>query len=112
MGAAITIVHKKISVQSHAACERHIYLGHPAANSVRIKLVVPCAKERVREVNAAAVATDLHHLRATVQSAFVIPRMRCAPRNAAEMYRPHQLGIVGIGNIVLPQLSCAPAGGV
>jgi hypothetical protein len=38
--------------------------------------------------------------------------MRCATHDPANMHRADQLGIKGIGNIVLPHFSRAPAGSV
>ena len=59
----------------------HVDLGHPAADAVRVELVVPRRVERVGEVDALAVAADLDHLRTAVQR---LPRL-AGMRRAATM---------------------------
>src|SRR5215471_10095655 len=74
-------------IQLEAATRRGVELRHPSANAVRIKLLVPGAIERVRKVNAAAVAAQFYHLRAAVQRRIRPARMRLPPCDPAQPYR-------------------------
>ena len=97
------------AVQLHAAFGPHVDLGHPAADAVRIELVVPRRVEPVGEVDALAVAADLDHLRAAVQRLSGLARVRRAADDAAEPDRADLLRLERVADVVLDELARAPA---
>src|SRR5262245_19048892 len=63
-----------------------VELDHPAVDPFRIELRVDRAVERVGEINAPAVAADLHHLRSTIELAVLRTRVSYARHDASN---PH-----------------------
>jgi len=66
---------EEIVIKRDPALGLRVDLDHPALDPVWIKLVVNGAVERIGEVDAASIATDLDHLRATIEGLMVL-RMR------------------------------------
>src|SRR5262245_42306909 len=54
---------EELRIEGDAAGRIGVELHHPALDAVRIELRVDGAVERVGEIDALAVAADLHHLR-------------------------------------------------
>src|SRR5258707_4584829 len=54
-------------VEADAAAIANVKLRHPRADAIAVELIVPRAIQRVGEVDALAVPTDLDHLRAAGQ---------------------------------------------
>jgi hypothetical protein len=52
---------KEVFVKRDPAPWPGIDLDHPALDPIRIKLIIDCAVERIGEVDAASIATDLDH---------------------------------------------------
>ncbi len=52
-------------VEADAAAIANVKLRHPRADAIGVELIVPRAIQRVGEVDALAVPTDLDHLRPT-----------------------------------------------
>src|SRR5690349_7627056 len=82
---------EKLRVERKAAARRRFELDHPSVEPVRIELVVDHAVQRVREVNALAVAAHFDHLRSAVQRIAARARVRRARHDAADAYRARQL---------------------
>src|SRR5439155_19432306 len=103
-------LHEELAVELEATVIAGVELGDPALQAIRIKLVVPCPVQPVRDIDALAVAADLHHLRAAVERTGV--RMRGPANDPAEMHRPGLLGAERIGYVVLQEFARAPAGDI
>src|SRR6266446_9750946 len=73
-------------VEADAAALANVKLGHPRADAIGVELIVPRAIQRVGEVDALAVPTDLDHLRAAGQRLVRPGRVRLAAYDAAD---PH-----------------------
>ena len=86
-----------------------VQFHHPAPDALGIKLRVPRCIERIREIDAAAVAAHFHHLWAAVERSFGLLGMRRVAHNPAEMHRAGFLGVERIGDIVLKEFTCAKA---
>src|SRR5215470_4526324 len=97
-------------VEGDATAEIGVELHHPAVDAVRIELRIDGAVERVGEIDALAVAANLHHLRPTVEIAVLGAGMRRPRHNAADAYLTSELRIERIADIVLLQVARAPAG--
>src|SRR5439155_1211201 len=69
-------LHEELAVELEAAVIAGVEFGNPALQAIRIELIVPCLVQPVRNIDALAVAADLHHLRAAVERTGV--RMRGA----------------------------------
>src|SRR5882762_11513857 len=89
-----------------------VQLHHPALYSLGVELCVPGRIERVREIDAAAVAADLHHLRRAIQWLFRLLRMRRVADDPTQMNRACFLRMEWIGNVVLQEFTGAKAGNV
>jgi hypothetical protein len=100
---------QEVGIEPASAFELRVELGHPAADAVRVELRIPRCIERVRHVDAAAVAADLHHLRSAVERLARERRMRRAPHDAADADRAGQPRRERIADVVLPQLAGPPA---
>src|SRR5262245_54786502 len=105
-------VQEESGVQLHAAAGPHVDFGHPAADAIRVELLVPGRVERVGEVNARAVAADLHHLRSAVQRLSRLARMRRATDDPAEPDGADLLRLEWVAHVVLDELAGPPAGDV
>src|SRR5918994_1904035 len=76
-----------------------ISLDHCCRNPVDIELIVPSRVQRVRPVDALAVAADLHHLRPTaISPPFWTPRLAHVP---ADMDRARQFWLHRVGQVIL-----------
>src|ERR1700691_5449511 len=60
-------VHKEFGIESDAACRIGVELAHPSLDAIGIELWIDGAVKRVGEIDATAVAADLHHLRAAAE---------------------------------------------
>ena len=58
---------EELRIELNAAAGIDIELHHPAVDSLRIELRIDRAVKRVGEIDAFAVAADLHHLRPAVE---------------------------------------------
>src|SRR3546814_2073067 len=58
---------EEVGIERDAARGVGVDLDHPALDSFRIELPVPCRVERVRKVDPPAVPADLDHLRPAVE---------------------------------------------
>src|SRR3954471_14593708 len=75
---------EELWIEGHAAVRRDVDARHPAPNAVGVELRVPRGVERVREIDASAVATDLDHLRPAIQRALAGLRVRRPPDDATD----------------------------
>ena len=112
MGAQPVELQQEVAIEMHSAVLADIDFGHPAANAVRVELLVPCGIERIGEIDTAPIAADLHHLRATIESSVLLARMGRAAHDAADLYGADEARTERIRYIVPLQLTCAPAGDV
>src|SRR5436305_13389588 len=87
-------------VDLHSALRIHIELYHPTLQPVGIDLLIPRGVERVREIDALAVAADLDHLRTAIKCLARLVRVSCTAHNPAEMDRASLLRIDWIGNVI------------
>src|SRR5258706_4558761 len=95
-------------VQLHAS-RADIDLDHPAADAVRIELVIPGRVETVRELEALAVPADLDHLRTALQRLRGVARMRRAADDPAQPEGADLLRVEAIGHVLLDEFTRAPA---
>src|SRR5689334_3672764 len=79
--------HQELAIERDPAVLADVQLRQPAADAVRIELLVPRAIERVGQVDAPAVAADLDHLRAAVERPIRLRDVRVPAGDAAEPYR-------------------------
>src|SRR5206468_13072730 len=96
----------------HAALRFGVEFHHPAPDAFRIKLSVPRTIQRVGEVDALAVAAELHHLRRPVERSPGPPGMRGLAHDAAKVRRSGLSRVERIGDIVLQKLAGAKTGNV
>src|SRR5260370_31983303 len=60
-------VHKESGIESDAAFRIGVELDHPTLDAIGIELWIDGAVQRVGEIDATAVAADLHHLVAAAE---------------------------------------------
>src|SRR5215813_6690437 len=101
-------VDEEIAVELDAALGLGINLDHPTVEALGIKLRVDRAVERIGEVNAAAVAANLDHLRSAIERRRAFG-MRGARHDAADPQLAGQPRIERIANIILLEITGAPA---
>src|SRR5262245_54233466 len=101
-------LYEEITVYRQAPARFGIQLDHPAANSVRIELLIPGVIERVGKVNTAAIAADFDHLRRAVQRIVGLLGVSGSTNDTSQVYRSGEPGIEGIRNIILPHLAGSP----
>src|SRR5205085_4279571 len=65
--------------------------------------------ERVGEINALAITTDLNHLRTTTERLIRLARVSRTSHNAAEMNRARLLRVGRVRDVVLDELPGPPA---
>src|SRR4051812_16144721 len=83
MGALAGELDEEVGVDREVAVA--VELDHPAVDALGVELLVPARVERVRQVDALAVAAHLDHLRAAVE--LVRGRVSGAPDDPAEVDR-------------------------
>ena len=76
---------------------------------MRVELVVPRSVERVRDVDATAVAAHLDHLRPARQPLVRRRGVRDPPDDPAEPHRAHLARVRRVRHVVLLELAGAPA---
>src|SRR5215472_4533257 len=108
MGPHGVKLQEQLRVEAHASIRIGVDLRKPAANAVRIKLLVPSTVKRVGQINPFSVAADLDHLRSAVQRSVRMIGMRLATHDATQLYRASFHRLEGIGNVILQKLSPAP----
>src|SRR6185437_9287562 len=64
---AVSELDEEIRIERDPAVRTGVAHHLDAAHALRIELPVPCAVERVGEIDALAVAADLDHLRTAVE---------------------------------------------
>src|SRR5207302_796792 len=102
-------VDEEIAVKRNAAVRSSIELHHPALEPVGIELRIDRAVERVGEIDALAVTADLDHLWAAIEGAISLGMARTR-NNAADPHLAGELGIEGIGDVILVEIAGSPAG--
>src|SRR5215470_9234282 len=112
MAAQSVEFQKELGIDLHAALRTGIELDHPALHALGIKLFVPRSVERIGEIDAAAIATEFDHLRATVERDLRPRGVRRTANDTAEMDGAGEFRVEGIGDIVLLKFAGAPAGDV
>ena len=90
---------EELFIEGDTACRIGVELRHPAFDAVRIELLIDGAIERVGEIDAPPVTTDLHHLWATVERAVLGGRMRGPGNDSPDAYLAGELGIERIGHV-------------
>ena len=100
---------EELGIEGDAAVRRDVDLGHPPANPIGIELRVPGRIERVREVDAPAIAADLDHLRSAIEGARFIAGMGLAPNDATDRDRAAEPRLEWVRYVVLSQLAGSPA---
>src|SRR5215831_12535742 len=101
-------VDKKIAVELDAAVGLDLDLDHPTVEALGVKLRVDRAVERVSEVNTAAIAANLDHLRSAIERRGPFG-MRGARHDAADPQLASQPRIERIADIILLEIAGAPA---
>src|SRR5882762_2391068 len=96
VGAEVSELQKQIGVESNATSVVGIELCHPAANSVRIELLIPAAVERVGDIDPLPITADLDHLRTAIQGTLRVFRASLVRHDAAQLHRSAQYGIEGV----------------
>src|SRR5215831_15912235 len=86
-----------------------VELDHPAVDPLRIELRIDRAVERVGEINAPAVATDLHHLWPAIELAVLRARVCRARHDPPNAHLSGELRVEWIRHVVLLQVAGAPA---
>src|SRR6266536_5604639 len=99
-------------VEADAATLADVQLGHPRAHAAGVELLVPGAVQGVGEVHALAVPADLHHLRAAGQWLVRPGGVRGPAHDAADPHRARLARVDRVGDVVLLELTGAPAGHV
>src|SRR5680860_1142444 len=94
---------------AHSATGVDVDLGHPGADAVGVELVVPRAVERVGEVDPASVSAYLDHLWAAGEWHVRVRGVWRATDDPAEVHRADFARLGRIGDVVLLQLTGAPA---
>src|SRR5436190_14001873 len=99
---------KEIAVELDAAIGLGVDLDHPAVEPLGVELRVDRAVERIGEVNAAAVAAHLDHLRSAIErpSALGVFGTRY---DAADPHLASQLRVERIADVILLEVPGAPA---
>src|SRR5207245_11415274 len=100
---------KEVLIELDPALSVCIDLHHPTLYTIRIELLIPRRVERVRKVDALAIAADLDHLRTTVERLLGLLRVSRSAHDATEVDRAGLLRACGIGDVVLDELTCPPA---
>src|SRR5215469_456111 len=103
---------KELFVELHPALRVQIDFRHPTLNAIGIKLLVPRGVEGVGKVAAFAIAANLDHLRTAVESHARLLRVGGAANDPTQVDRPGFLRVGGIGDVVLDELACPPAGNI
>jgi hypothetical protein len=103
---------QEVPRQLEAARSGDIRPHHPAADSLRIKLLIPRRVQRVRKVHSLSVPADLHHLGPAVQRFLGLAGVRRAPHDSTNLDGSRWLRMERIGNVVPPHLPRSPAGHV
>src|SRR5258708_1810823 len=78
-------VHEEFGIEGDAAFWIGVELDHPSLDAIGIELWIDGAVQRVGEIDATAVAADLHHLRAAAERAVLgggVRRLRDDAANA------------------------------
>src|SRR5208282_5004306 len=97
-------------VERQTTVRADIGLHHRRRNAPGIELVVPGRVQRVRPVDALAVAADLHHLRTSLEGLPV--GMIRLPDDPAQMEGAREPGVHWVADVILAQFADAPAGDV
>src|SRR5262245_19890504 len=105
----LAAVEEEIAIERQAPAGIDVDLRHPSPYAVRIALAVPRRVQAVCDVDPFAVAADFEHLRSAVERLLRPAGMRRAARDAAEADRAHFFGIERVGDVVLDELTRAPA---
>src|SRR5262245_40908253 len=58
---------QEVLIETDHTVISYIRLGHPALNPFGIKLFIPRRVERICEIDSPPIATELNHLRSTVE---------------------------------------------
>src|SRR6266567_3097304 len=109
MGAQTVKLDQEFFIEFDPAIRVCIDLHHPALYTVGVELLVPRGVERVREVDALAVAADFDHLRTAVQSLPGLLRVSRSAYDATEVERAGLLRAYRIGDVILDELTGPPA---
>src|SRR5689334_18913341 len=102
-------IDKEFRIERHAALWLDVELHHPAVETLGVELRIDGAVERIGEIDAASVATDLDHLRSAVEFAVLRTRMRGARDDAADPHLAGELWIERVGHVILLQVAGSPA---
>src|SRR3954470_14823518 len=89
-------VDEEFWIEGDAALRVRVELHHPAVEAALVELAVDGAIEGVGEVDALAVAADLHHLWSTAELAVLGAGMAGAGHDAAD---PHLAGELGVERV-------------
>src|SRR5688500_20386975 len=103
--AHVAKIHEEIGRRRELPLRIHVQSSEPASNAARIELRVPGEVERVGHVDATAIATQLDHLRPTVERPIRFRRMRRAAHYSAEVDRGYESRRQRGGGVVAPQLA-------
>src|SRR6266487_3211407 len=87
-----------------------VELGRPGPDPAGVEDEVPRPVQRVGDVDAPAVAADLDHLRPAAEPLAGRGRVRLAPYDPAELDRAGLARVERVGDVVLLEFPCAPAG--
>src|SRR5260370_6177321 len=88
---------EEVRVDRHPAGWLAVDFRDPSPNAVRVELGVPRSVERVRNVNPAAVAAELDHLRRAIEWAAL--RMRALRNDTAEPHSTRQPRVQGVAHV-------------
>src|SRR5213075_496056 len=101
-------IDKEIAVELDATLRLGIDLDHPAVDALRVELRVDRAVERIREVDAAAVAAHLDHLGSAIERPGPLG-VGSARHDAADPHLAGELRVEGIADVVLMEIAGPPA---
>src|SRR5580765_1128165 len=100
---------EELFIELHPALRVRLKLNHPTLQTVGINLLIPRSVERIGEIDALAIAADLHHLRAAVQRLLGLARVSRPSHNATQMHRARLPLVNWVRNIVFDELPRSPA---
>src|SRR5262245_20362239 len=103
-------IDEEFRIECDATLALGVELDHPAVEPALVQLRIDRAIKGVGEIDASAVTTDFHHLRAAAEVAVLGRRMPGARNDAADPDLAGKLGTERVGYIVLLKIAGAPAG--
>src|SRR5262245_25914165 len=102
-------VDEEFWIEGDAAVRVGVELHHPAVKTVLVELAVDGAVKRVGEIDPAAIAADLDHLRPAPDLAVLGAGMPGAGDDAADAHLPGEFWVKRVGDVILLEVAGSPA---